>query len=126
MTMHIRTILPLFLLLALAWHEPAHGQDAASGQAVFQAQCSVCHSAAQGQNMTGPSLFGVVGRRAGTVAGFDYSAANKASAMTWTVATLDLYLTSPTDTVPHNAMIFGGLKDAQRRADLIAYLATLR
>ncbi len=75
--------------------------------------------------MVGPSLFGIVGRPAGQVPGFHYSAANKSSALTWDAATLDRYLTSPRDVVPHTIMTYGGLKDAQKRANLIAYLSTL-
>ena len=75
--------------------------------------------------MVGPSLAGVVGRPAGQVAGFHYSAANKGSALVWDTATLDRYLTSPKDVVPHTIMTYAGLKDAKKRADLIAYLSTL-
>lgn len=109
----------------LAWGQSAHAQDAAAGQAVFQTQCAACHSAQTGRNMTGPSLFGVVGRTAGKVPGFHYSAANQASSLTWDAAELDKYLTSPKDVVPHTTMTFAGVKDAQKRANLIAYLATL-
>ncbi len=104
----------------------ARAQDVASGQAVFQAQCALCHSVEKDRNMTGPSLFGIIGRRAGQVKGFAYSAANLNSGMTWDAGTLDLYLTQPKGVVPHNAMTFGGLKDGGKRADLIAYLTTLR
>ncbi len=103
----------------------ARAQDAAAGQSVFKAQCAICHSVQPGQNLTGPSLFGVDGRRSGQVPGFAYSEANINSGMVWNADTLDLYLTSPKGVVPHNPMIYGGLKDAQKRADLIAYLLTL-
>lgn len=75
--------------------------------------------------MTGPSLFGVVGRKAGQVPGFHYSAANEKSALTWDAATLDTYLTKPSAVVPHTIMSYQGLKDATKRANLIAYLSTL-
>lgn len=58
--------------------------------------------------------------------GFHYSAANKDSGLTWDEATLNRYLTSPKDVVPHTIMTYAGLKDADKRANLIAYLATLR
>jgi cytochrome c len=103
----------------------AHAQDAGAGKAVFQSQCSICHSAVAGKNMTGPSLFNVVGRPAGQAPGFHYSGANKSSALTWDEGTLDRYLTSPKDVVPHTIMSYGGLKDPTKRAALIAYLATL-
>jgi len=101
-------------------------QQVARGKAVFESQCSICHSAEEGRNKTGPSLFSVVGRRAGRVEGFAYSDANRNSGVVWTVETLDLYLTRPKGVVPHNAMTYGGIQDAGKRADLIAYLATLR
>ena len=120
-----------FLLAAFiasgAWSAagPARAQGAAAGQAVFQSQCGICHSVQPGRNMSGPSLSGIVGRPAGQVPGFRYSPANKSSALTWDAATLDRYLTSPRDVVPHTTMTYGGLKDAQKRGELIAYLSTL-
>ena len=75
--------------------------------------------------MVGPSLFGIVGRRAGQISGFHYSPANKNSGLTWDAATLDRYLTNPAAAVPHTIMTYGGLKDAQKRASLIAYLSTV-
>ncbi len=113
------------MLLAVAAASPARAQDAAAGKAVFQSQCSVCHSPQPGRNMTGPSLFDIVGRKAGQVAGFHYSAANKSSDLTWDSATLDRYLSSPKEVVPRTIMTYNGLKDADKRASLIAYLATL-
>jgi cytochrome c len=100
-------------------------QDATAGQAVFKSQCGICHSVVAAKNMTGPSLFDIVGRKAGEVAGFHYSDANKNSGLTWDTATLDKYLTSPKDVVPHTIMAYPGVKDAPKRANLIAYLATL-
>ena len=103
----------------------AWAADATAGQAVFKSQCSICHSVQPGRNMIGPSLAGVVGRKAGQEPGFHYSAANKASGETWDAATLDRYLTNPQAVVPHTLMTYGGLKDADKRANLIAYLETL-
>jgi cytochrome c len=99
--------------------------DAAAGEKVFKAQCSICHSPVAGKNAIGPSLFGVVGRKAGTVDGYAYSAANKNSGLTWDDATLDKYLTKPNALVPGTKMTFAGLKNDEQRADVIAYLATL-
>jgi cytochrome c len=75
--------------------------------------------------MVGPSLYGLVGRQAGQIPNFKYSPANKDSGLTWDAATLDRYITSPQAVVPKTIMPYAGLKDAQKRADLIAYLATL-
>jgi cytochrome c len=121
-----RSLLSSFIAgMILATVGPAHAQDAAAGAAVFKSQCSICHTVAAGKNLVGPSLFGIVGRKSGTIAGFHYSPANRDSGLTWDAATLDRYLTSPGTVVPHTIMTYAGLKDAQKRADLIAYLATV-
>jgi cytochrome c len=121
-----RSLLSSFVAgLILAAVGPAQAQDAAAGAAVFKSQCGICHSVAAGKNLVGPSLFGIVGRKSGTIAGFHYSPANKASGLTFDAATLDRYLTSPGTVVPHTIMTYAGLKDAQKRKDLIAYLSTV-
>ena len=76
--------------------------------------------------MVGPSLFGVVGRQTGSVPGFHYSPANQGAHLTWDAATLDKYLQSPRTVIPGTTMTYGGLKDDTKRADLIAYLSTLK
>lgn len=100
--------------------------DPAAGRQVFQSVCSICHSDRPGQNKIGPTLFGVVGRETGSVPGYNYSSGNKNAHLTWDVATLDKYLESPRTVIPGTKMTYGGLKDTTRRADLIAYLATLK
>jgi cytochrome c len=104
---------------------PGHAQDAAAGRRVFQNNCSICHTVQPGRNLVGPTLFGVVNRPSGHIPGFHYSDANRQSGLTWTVATLDRYLTAPRKVVPGTLMTFPGLKDSKQRADVIAYLATL-
>ena len=98
----------------------ARADDA--GEAVFKRNCAVCHMVAAGQNRLGPSLAGIVGRKAGTVPGFVYTDANKNSGVTWDEPTLDTYLKDPKAFMPGTKMIFPGLKDADARAALIAYL----
>lgn len=98
-------------------------QDAKHGGQVFATYCAMCHSTQSGRNVMGPSLHGVVGRKAGTVPGFNYSPAMQASGVTWTPANLETYLIDPKAFVPHNRMSFPGLHDAKDRADLIAFLA---
>lgn len=114
-------------LLAAALFAPngAGAQDIAAGEKAF-AKCKACHSVAAGKNGVGPSLFGIVGRQAGTVEGFKFSDANKASNLTWTEAQLDVYLKDPKAAMPGNKMAFAGVKIDAERADLIAYLKTLK
>lgn len=95
--------------------------NAAEGEKVF-IQCKTCHVKEAGQNRVGPSLAGIVGRAAGSVEGFQYSAANKNSGITWTPEKLFQYLEKPARVVPGTKMVFAGLPDAQKRADVIAYL----
>jgi cytochrome c len=102
------------------------GADPAAGKAVFTSQCGVCHSVVPDKNGVGPSLFGLVGRKSGSVLGFHYSAANHAANIVWDEQTLDPYLKSPMTTIPGTTMGYAGVKDDQKRADLIAYLATLK
>jgi cytochrome c len=97
--------------------------DAAKGEKVF-AQCKACHVAEAGKNRVGPSLWAVVGRTAGSIAGFNYSKANKESGVTWSEDVLFTYLEAPAKFMPGTRMAFGGLKQAQDRADVIAYLKT--
>jgi len=92
---------------------------------VVAAKCMICHSVEPGVNKIGPSLAGVVGRKSGTLANFNYSPAMKASALTWDPATLDKYLTSPKAVVPGTKMIFPGLPSPVDRANVIAYLGSI-
>jgi len=105
---------------------PAMAADAEAGAKVFKTQCAVCHSPVAGKNMVGPSLFGVVGRVAGSAPGFKYSAANKGSGVTWDEANLEKYLPNPRAFIAGTTMTYAGLKNDAQRADLIAYLATLK
>lgn len=95
--------------------------DAASGEKVFAA-CRTCHVFDEGVNRVGPSLHKVVGRKSGSVAGFAYSDANKNSGITWTPQVLFEYLKDPKAYIPGTKMNFPGVKDDQKRADLVAYL----
>ncbi|MFO6447793.1 c-type cytochrome [Erythrobacter sp. NE805] len=95
--------------------------DAAAGEKVFAA-CRTCHVFDEGVNRVGPSLHKVVGRKSGSVPGFSYSDANKNSGITWTPQVLFEYLKDPKGYVPGTKMAFPGVKDDQKRADLVAYL----
>ena len=113
---------------AAAWTlygAPSQAQNAEAGQALFKRDCAICHSPIAGKNGLGPSLFGIVGRSAGTVPNFKYTDANKNSGLTWDTATLDRYLVAPKTAIPKTSMSYMGQKDEQKRHDLLAYLATL-
>jgi len=97
--------------------------DAAAGEKVF-AQCKTCHVIDAGVNRIGPSLHGIIGRKAGEVAGFSYSSANKESGITWSPEKLYQYLEKPARVVPGTKMAFAGLPKGQDRADVIAYLTS--
>ncbi|MGH8864237.1 MAG: c-type cytochrome [Burkholderiales bacterium] len=85
--------------------------------------CMACHSFAPGRHMTGPSLAAVWGRKAGAAEGFArYSDALKRSGVVWDRQHLDAWLTNPASVIPGNAMVFGGIGDADTRADVLAYL----
>lgn len=113
--------------LALVGSGPqAQAADPSAGKSVFSSTCSICHSPQPGKNIVGPSLFGLVGRKTGSVPGFHYSPANQGANLTWDAATLDRYLQAPRTMIPGTTMTYGGMKDDTKRADLIAYLATLK
>ena len=120
----VRSLTLAFGLIAVtaggALAQPAAG-DPAKGQKVF-VRCQACHVVNQPTNRVGPSLQGLIGRKAGSVEGFKYSDANKNSGVTWDEATLDQYLTDPKAYMPGNKMAFPGLKKPDERADVIAYL----
>ncbi len=98
---------------------------AAAGEKVFLA-CKTCHAVEPGKNLTGPSMHALVGRKSGTVEGYSYSVANKNSGITWTNEKLFQYLENPQRVIPGTKMTYTGVKDPQQRADLIAYLNTLK
>lgn len=100
--------------------------DAQAGIDVFAGQCAECHSMKEGKNKKGPSLFAVVGRKAAAVADFKYSDAMTSSGFTWTPEQIDAYVAAPKKAVPGGAMKYDGLPDAKARADLIAYLASVK
>ncbi len=102
----------------------AASQDASAGKLVF-IQCAACHSI-DGSTRTGPTLKGIIGRKAGAVAEFHYSRAMKRTTIVWDASRLDAYLNHPQQQIPGNTMPFPGIADAKQRADLVAYLQTLQ
>ncbi len=101
------------------------GGDPAAGQRVFN-QCMACHTLQQGQpNRVGPNLHGVIGRRAGSIEGFRYSANMKQlgeGGHTWNEETLRPYLQNPKAVVPQGTMVFPGIRNEQQLSDVIAYV----
>lgn len=116
----------MFVLAAALMSAPvaAHAEDVTAGAAVFR-QCTACHTIKPGQaGIAAPNLYGVVGRKAAST-GFAYSAALKASKLTWDKATLGTFLKAPQKLVPGTRMVVAVSDDTQR-VNLIAYLATLK
>jgi cytochrome c len=114
------TVVASVLILSVAG---VRAQSAESGERVFNQQCKTCHTVEKdGKSPVGPNLFGVVGRKAATVPGYDYSDAMKKSGITWDEATLGEYLKDSKAKVPGGKMAFVGLKRPPQLADVIAYL----
>jgi cytochrome c len=115
-------VIAVALLLTLEARTLAADGNPTRGQRVFGA-CGACHSLQPDQNMTGPSLADVWGRKAGSVASFSrYSSALKSANIEWNDKTLEEWIKDPQHLVPGNEMTFAGIKDAQQRADLLAFL----
>lgn len=105
----------------------AHADDVAAGKTVFASQCSLCHSNGRnGAVILGPPLYGVIGRKAGTVNGFAYSTAMKTAGFVWTPERLRAYLPGPRDYLPGVRMNYSGLKNPSQIEVLIAYLGSLK
>ncbi len=104
---------------------PVRAADAAAGAKEFKKICSKCHTIAADEvakRKLGPPLHGVIGRKAGSVPGFKYSKAVRASDVVWRAETLDKWLTKPRRFIPKTRMPFGGWDEAGRRADVIAFI----
>lgn len=119
-------IVPLAVLsLCCALPLSAHAQTAQEGKAAFVA-CGGCHSVDGSAKPTGPTLKGVVGRKAASVAAYrNYSAALRTSKITWTAQELDAYLKAPATRVKGTTMMIA-TPDAKRRKAIVAYLGTLK
>ncbi|MDP9137777.1 MAG: cytochrome c family protein [Pseudomonadota bacterium] len=123
--MKIRFIIAALALTGLATPSHAEG-DAAKGAKVFRL-CMACHTADAATNKVGPSLKGIVGRKAATVEGYKYSEAMLAKGtegVVWDEPTLEVYLPDPKGFVPKTKMAFNGVKKPEDVADLIAFLKT--
>ena len=96
--------------------------DPANGEKLFR-NCAACHAVVQGENKVGPYLYGVVGRDVGAASGYgSYSGALTAVAQVWTPVELNAFLENPKGYAPGTTMGYAGMRKAEDRADLIAYL----
>ncbi len=117
--------LGLFAAVASVGSALAAG-DAGEGEKVFN-KCKVCHKIGEGaKNMVGPELNGLDGRHSGSVAGFNYSDANKNSGITWNEATFKEYITDPKKKIPGTKMVFAGLPTESDRDNLWAYISQFK
>ena len=103
----------------------AQAQDVSAGERLFKRHCGICHIAEKdsARRLQGPNLWGLVGRKAGTVEGFRYSDANKNSGIVWSAETLDPYLTDPREVIKGTTMAFVGVKKPDERKAIIEYLS---
>jgi cytochrome c len=114
--------LVLAIAMIAAMPVAASAADAEAGKAVF-GKCKACHQIGPGaKNAVGPHLDGVIGRKAGSAEGFNYSEAMKGSGLTWDEATFKEYIENPKKKVAGNKMVFMGVADAADRDNLYAYL----
>jgi cytochrome c len=114
------------LLFSPSLSQDRQGADVASGQLAFNNSCRTCHSVKEGDNRLGPNLYKVVGRKAGSLPNYGYSAAMKNADFLWDKAKLDQFIADPDAVVRGNNMKpYGGLASADTRAKVIAYLESV-
>jgi cytochrome c len=115
-----RHILAAMLVGGLA-ATPALAQN--DGQTAFNTSCRTCHTMKEGDHRQGPSLAGIVGRKAGSQSGYNYSSSMKESGITWDAATLDRFIANPDQVVSGNTMKpYGGITDAAQRKTIVEFL----
>ncbi len=113
-------------LLSPSLAQDRQGADVASGQLAFNNSCRTCHSVKEGDNRLGPNLYKVVGRKAGSLPNYGYSAAMKNADFVWDRGKLDQFITDPDAVVRGNNMKpYGGLASPETRAKVIAYLESI-
>ena len=119
-------VFAMIVLASLVTSYPSYAEgltgNTSNGQVLFTQLCGVCHSLTE--NKMGPNLSGVYGRKAGTAANFNYSKAVQSSGLTWDAGTLDQWLTGPQKFISGARMTLN-VNDAQKRADIIAYLKSV-
>lgn len=119
------SLLAALSLAALSCSIPlhvAHAQDVAAGERSFN-KCRACHQVGEtAKNTVGPVLNGLFGRKSGTVEGYNYSAANKNSGITWDEAVFAEYIKDPKAKIPGTRMVFAGIRKDEEIKDLTAFL----
>lgn len=104
---------------------PAVAQDP-GGQTAFNNACRTCHTVRAGDNRLGPSLNGLIGRKAGSLPNYSYSQSMKTADIVWDRDNLDRFMANPDQVVPGNNMKpFSGIASADERAKIVSYLASL-
>jgi cytochrome c len=120
--MHV-LVVALALLLSASLSEAASAAEDASGEQLFNNNCRTCHSWKEGDNRLGPTLHGVVGRKSGSIQGFNYSQSLKQANLTWDEATLDKFIANPDGVVQNNNMKpYTGIADQAVRQKIIEFL----
>jgi cytochrome c len=119
------SMLAMTTLIAAGSASAKDAHEIEEGQKIFKRVCFTCHTTDAGKNKIGPSLHGVIGRKAGTAPGFAYSTAMKDSNVTWDDQALDKYLADPKKFIPGNKMAYAGVKKEDERKEVIAYLESL-
>lgn len=114
------------MVATVAWAASAAGAsagDAAAGETLFNQKCKACHQIGEGaKNFVGPELNGVIGRKAGSLEGYNYSDADKNAGITWDEASFKEFITNPKAKVPGTKMIFAGLPKETDRDNIFAYV----
>jgi cytochrome c len=120
--MHV-LVVALALLLSASLSEAASAAEDASGEQLFNNNCRTCHSWKEGDNRLGPTLHGVVGRKSGSIQGFNYSQSLKQANLTWDEGTLDKFIANPDGVVQNNNMKpYTGIADQAVRQKIIEFL----
>lgn len=125
--MDMKTIRFAVVALAAMGASAAWAGDAKKGANIFAEECGDCHSLTSGKNKKGPSLNGVLGRKAGSIGEFSgYSDAMRQAGIVWSPEKIDAYIAQPRKVVPGGKMKYDGLDDAGARSDVIAYLMSIK
>jgi cytochrome c len=118
----MRALLPMLAAVIAASTQAAPAQDMAAGEQSFK-KCVACHAIGEGAaNKVGPLLNGLEGRRAGSMAGYNYSEANKNSDLVWSEESFSAYIKNPAATIAGTKMLFAGIRNEKEIANLWAYL----